>query len=184
MGGSPTPRAIINARTSAVIGSLLAVIVVATLILNEMMMSQFRTNCAVPMAVTVLRFLHSTARITLTRSPSGIVPGVPCLVLTPCSSCCHSKEEQEVWSKWIALRNRVARLEGTVRLFRQRVRRERDVRVTGPTPAGHEANCLHPTEVDPLAPTPAAGHLHCLPLTHLQAERLPQGSAGASGTAR
>ena len=30
-------------------------------------------------------------------------------------TCCNTKEQQAVWSKWLALRNQVAVLEGTVR---------------------------------------------------------------------
>lgn len=32
--------------------------------------------------------------------------------------CCYTKEQQAVWERWLALKNRVARLEGTVRYLR------------------------------------------------------------------
>lgn len=32
--------------------------------------------------------------------------------------CCYTKEQQAVWERWLALKNKVARLEGTVRYLR------------------------------------------------------------------
>jgi hypothetical protein len=32
--------------------------------------------------------------------------------------CCYTKEQQALWERWLALKNRVSRLEGTVRYLR------------------------------------------------------------------
>uniref|UniRef100_A0A7S4P8Y3 PA14 domain-containing protein n=1 Tax=Guillardia theta TaxID=55529 RepID=A0A7S4P8Y3_GUITH len=133
-----------TAKKSAVVGSLLAVIVVAALILNESAEKSVLYTAPHSEVAPFQRVWNpdtnnvyedpnewptgpgwnsdddEPAQDKLCGSDGSDCPEIPAFngedyFDDKPIGCCHTKEEQEVWSKWIALRNRVARLEGTVR---------------------------------------------------------------------